>query len=71
MLINKALLRTHKPVADSGLRQYMNRLRRIKLQLMAQVTHINPQVVLVLHISRSPYFAQQLLMRDHSPGMTY
>ena len=60
-----ALFLWHKPVADAGFREQMYRLGRIRLQLLPQVPHIDPQIVAVFNGVWSPHLAQQLPLGQH------
>jgi hypothetical protein len=51
------LLRSNQPIPHPSLRDYMNRLSRIKLKLVPQVPHIHAQIVLVFNIRRPPNLA--------------
>src|SRR5882762_2159298 len=55
----------HQPIPDRRFGQDVLRLRRVVLELLPQVTHINAYVVTILGMRRSPHFAQNLPMREH------
>lgn len=42
---------------------------RIGLQLLSQMTHIDPQIVAVLHGVRPPHLIQQLALGKHFAGI--
>ena len=64
-------LLAREPVPDAGFRQQMARSRRIVFQLVAQLPHVDTQVVRLLRIRRPLDFAQQLALRDDLSEITY
>ena len=59
----------HQPVSDRRLGQDMLGLRRIVLELLTQVAHVDPHVVAVLGVRGTPYLAQDLAVREHLAGV--
>ena len=53
-----------QPVAHGRLGQQVFGLRRVNFELLAQVTHVNAQVMALLGVRRSPDLAQQLPVRE-------
>src|SRR5436190_19036715 len=58
-------LSRHEPVADAGFRPQIFRPCRIGFQLEPQLPHIDTHVVGLITAMRSPYFVEQLAMREH------
>jgi len=56
-------------VTDPGFRQQIAGASGVGFQFMAQLPHINPQIVAVFDVARSPDFFQQLPMGDDKAGM--
>src|SRR5262245_58348701 len=59
-----ASLAAGEAIADTGFGLQEPRLRRVGLELLAQVRHVDPHVVVVLHVRRPPDLAQQLPVRQ-------
>ncbi len=59
----------HKPIADTGFGQQMAGLGGIAFQLLTKMSHINTQIVAVLHRIRPPHLIQQLTLRQHFSGI--
>src|SRR6185312_5616559 len=55
-----------QPVAHRRFRQQVPGLRRIELQLLPQMPHVNAQVVALFGMRRPPDFAQELAVRQHA-----
>ena len=53
------------PVANPGFSHQMAWPNRVILQLIAQLLHVNPQVMCVLLMRRSPNLGQKLPVRYH------
>ena len=47
----------------------MTRLRRLVLELVTQVAHVDAQVVAAVDVARPPDLAQQLAVRQHAAGV--
>src|SRR6185312_8936957 len=66
---SRRLLVGDQPVTDSGLGHEMRRPDRVALELVAQLLHVNAQVMRIGGVRRSPHLRQQLAMRDDHAGM--
>ena len=54
----------HKAVADAALRQNVLRVRRVFLDLLAQVVDVQPDVVRLVAVLVAPDLRQQLIVRN-------
>ena len=61
----------HEAVAQPRLGQEMLRPGRVGLELAAQLGHVDPQVVGLGVVGRTPDFGQQLAARHELPGVAY
>src|ERR1035437_9261091 len=59
----------HKAIANSGFCDEVLGLRRIPLQFLPQMSHIDPQVVPALNMRWAPDVAQQLALSEHLTGV--
>src|SRR5438309_9528746 len=58
-----------QPVAHSRLGQEIARSCGLALELVAQVRHVDADVVRLLGVRRPPHFTKQLLVRDDLAGV--
>ena len=56
-------------VSYTTLGEDINGLLWVLLQLFAQATNVNPQVVQLAQVFRAPYLRQQLVVHQHLPGV--
>ncbi len=57
------------PVSHAGLRDQLVRPRRVGLDLATQIADIHPQDVHFVLIGSPPHLAEQLTVRNYSPGI--
>jgi hypothetical protein len=53
----RCLLRSHQPIPNTSFGDDMHRLCGIALELLSQMPHIDPQIMLVFGLHRSPDLA--------------
>src|SRR5450759_1549668 len=58
-----------KPIAHARLGEQEARARRVWLELVPQLLHVDAQVVRLVDVGRAPYFAQQMPVCQHHAGM--
>src|SRR5262245_50219941 len=54
-------------ISDAGFGDQVARSHRIGFELLAQLLHVDAQVMRVLDVRRAPHLAQELAVRDHHP----
>src|SRR3954464_13080386 len=59
----------HESIADSGLGNEHLRNRRIVLELVAQVSHEDTEIFVVVHVRGPPHLTQQVAMGEDAPGV--
>src|SRR3990172_308809 len=68
--VRRALFVNH-PVADTPFREYVFGLRWILLDLLAQVSHVELEVVNLVAVLRPPHLDQAVAMRQDAPGIPH
>src|SRR6266568_554612 len=58
-----------KAIADTRFGQKVRGLRRIDFELLTQARDVDAHVMTAADVTRSPYFAQQGTMGEHSAGV--
>jgi transposase len=64
-------LEIDKTIPDSAFGQNVLRVCRVLFDLLAQIGDIEPQVVRLIAVLRTPHLAQELLVGHHIPGILH